>query len=161
MMSQFKAPIYSYKSGDKNPVICYQISCGNFYRANETSYINLNLKSVPLNIYLGLSNNQSLENSFSLFFNCLFHNKKAVYPNPYYKKINLSNFEYKILDKQVVFSDQSLGTVHPFLYRKEEKIIKVGTIIFISHMAMTSKIIAMFTFSMGTLALKVTLLIFM
>ena len=50
-------------------------------------------------------------------------------PNPYYKKINLSSFECKILDKQVVYSDQSLGAVHPFLYKKEGKIIKVGTII--------------------------------
>ena len=50
--------------------------------------------------------------------------------------------------------------MHPFLYKKEEKIIKVGTIILISYMAMTCKIIAMFTISMGALALKVTLLIY-
>ena len=59
-----------------------------------------------------------------------------------------------------MYSDQSLGAVHPFLYKKEEKIIKVGTIILISFMAMTCKIIAMFTISVGTLALKVTLLIY-
>ena len=40
------------------------------------------------------------------------------------------------------------------------KIIKVGTIILISFMAMTCKIIAMFTIGMGALALKVTLLIY-
>ena len=50
--------------------------------------------------------------------------------------------------------------MHPFLYEKEDKIIKVGTIILISYMAMTCKIIAMFTISIGALALKVTLLIY-
>ena len=56
----------------------------------------------------------------------------AVGLNPYYKKINLGNFEYKIFDKQVVYSDQPSGAVHPVLYQKEEKIIKVGTILQIS-----------------------------
>ena len=65
--------------------------------------------------------------------------------SPYYKKMNLGSFEYKILDKQVVYSDQSLGAVHPFLYIKEEKTIKVGTIILISYMAMTCNIIPMLT----------------
>ena len=45
------------------------------------------------------------------------NHKVAGGPNPYYKKTNLSNFEYKILDKQVVYSNQSLGAVHPFLYK--------------------------------------------
>ena len=65
--------------------------------------------------------------------------------------------EYKILS---VYSDQSLGAVHSFLYEKEEKIIKVGTIILISYMAMTCKIIAILTISLGALAVKVILLIY-
>ena len=43
----------------------------------------------------------------------------AGYPNPSTnKKINLSNFEYKILDKHSEYSDQHLGAVHPFLCKK-------------------------------------------
>ena len=53
MMSQFKAPNNSYECGEKNPIIYYQILFGNFYRANETSYINLDLILVPRNTYLG------------------------------------------------------------------------------------------------------------
>ena len=43
-------------------------------------------------------------------------------PNPYYKKVNRSNFEYKILG---VYSVQLLGAVHSLFYEKEEKIIRV------------------------------------
>ena len=43
-------------------------------------------------------------------------------PNPpTNKKIFLSNFEYKILNFKILdilFSDQCLGTVHPFLHKK-------------------------------------------
>ena len=67
---------------------------------------------------------------------------------------------YNLIDIQVVLSDQSMDAVHPFSYKKEVKIIKVGTIILISYMAMTFKIIAMFSISIGALAPKVTLLIY-
>ena len=50
-------------------------------------------------------------------------------PNPTCKKkINPRNIEYKVLDRQVVYSDQSLGA-HTLLYKKDVKLIKVGTII--------------------------------
>ena len=60
------------------------------------------------------SNYQSLKNldvDLAVYPNHLV----AGGPNPYCKKINLNNFEYKILDKQEVYSDQPLSAVHRFL----------------------------------------------
>ena len=37
----------------------------------------------------------------------------------------------------IVYSDQSLGTEHPFLYKNGKKFIKVSTIILISIMIVT------------------------
>ena len=72
----------------------------------------------------------------------------AAYPNSINKK-NLSNIGYKILGKQIVYS-----AVHPIVYKIEENILKVGTILLLSIMTMACKIFAMFTISMGTLFVK-------
>ena len=54
----------------------------------------------------------------------------------------------------IVYSDQCLGAVHPNLNKNEKKIIKVSTIILVKLMTVTYKLIAMFTFIIGALALK-------
>ena len=43
-------------------------------------------------------------------------------PNLSNKK-NLSNIEYKIIDKHIVYSEQCLGAEHLFLHKKEENIL--------------------------------------
>ena len=83
----------------------------------------------------------------------------AGHPNLFNKK-NLSNIGYKIIGKHIVYSDQQLGAVHSIMYKIETKIIKVGTIMPLSMMTMTCKIIGMFTISMGTLVLKCAKLIY-
>ena len=62
-----------------------------------------------------------------------------------YPKYNY--IEYKNLDKHIVYSDQALGAVHPHLYKKDVKFIKVGTIILIRMRTLACKIIAMLTIS--------------
>ena len=52
----------------------------------------------------------------------------------------LSNIGYKILGKHIVYSDKQLGGGYPFLYEKEEKLIKITAIILFSMMTMTCKI---------------------
>ena len=47
-------------------------------------------------------------------------------PNPPTKKINLSNIEYKILNKHIIYSDQCVGAVHPNLYKKDAKIMLIS-----------------------------------
>ena len=74
--------------------------------------------------------------------------------NPPSTKIYLSNFEYKILNKHVDYSDQHWGAVHPILCNKDVKVMKICTIILISMMTLALKVIAMFTLSMGTLILE-------
>ena len=122
--------------------------------------------------YSNLDDNLTL--SFKFNFNSNFCQK--IFP-PHFPYFNfrleggvddfcpLPHFKIEILPmypnyRKYVEHSYNVSAVHPFLYKTEEKIIKVGTIILISYMAMTCKIIAMFTISMGALALKVTLLIY-
>ena len=72
----------------------------------------------------------------------------------------LINIGYKILGNHIVYPDQCLGAVHPFFYKKEQKLINDSTVILISMMTVACKIIATFTISMGTLVLKCVIFIY-
>ena len=49
-------------------------------------------------------------------------------PNPYYKKINLSNIEYKIFDKQAVYSLQWFYSGHSLSFNYEYFILKKSVV---------------------------------
>ena len=146
MMSKVKVPFYSYKSGDKNPVIHYQLkfkTFGNLYLTNETRYIDSDLDSEPnFNIEFLIeffkanpsefeSNNLSEVNNLSEFNNLSETNntvqpnyEKPGGPNPYTnKKILFNNFEYDPWNKHVECSEQQRGAAHPALSGTDFKFI--------------------------------------
>ena len=86
---------------------------------------------------------------FNMAWHCNLTNKKDV-----------SNIGYKIFGNHIVYSDRCLGAVHPFSYKKEQKLMRDSTVILLSMMAVACKIIATFTISMGTLVLKCVIFIY-
>ena len=95
----------------------------------------------------------NIDNSNSNFFS---KHSKPVFPNsemsgePANTKTYLSKFEYILLNKHAKYSDQHMGAGHTILGKKEAKIMKICTIIFIGTMILVLKVLAMFTLSMGT-----------
>ena len=72
-------------------------------------------------------------------------------PTHVIKKLYLRNFEYKILNKHVEYSDQHMGAVHPGLSNIDFQVMKICTITLIGMTSLALKVLAMFTLSMGTM----------
>ena len=64
-----------------------------------------------------------------------------------------NNFEYKILNKHVEYSDQHMDAVHPGLSNIDSKVMKVCTIIIIIR-TLAMMLLVLFILSMGTLILE-------
>ena len=62
-------------------------------------------------------------------------------PYPSNIKIYLNNIEHNIVKKHGVYSDRHLGAGHPILGSKGVKFLKICTIILISMMSLTLKVL--------------------